>query len=96
MPDREEKKITLLNRRLRWSMGRTISMGKGTFEFTRLDVGEEADIPDGVDVAAGFTALIKDVVRQIAIAETAIRGGENPLAMPQEESLYENDETVPE
>lgn len=80
----------LKNRRLKWSMGRTISMGKGTFEFTRLDVSEEADIPDSMDIRDGFAAIIRDVVRQIAVAETAIRGGEDPLIMPQEESLYED------
>lgn len=81
--------MELKNRRLKWSLGRTISMGKGTYEFTRLDISEEADIPNDVDVADGYNAIIKDVIRQMAVAETAIRGGKNPLTLPQEEALYE-------
>jgi hypothetical protein len=34
-------------------MGRTISMGSGTYEFTRLGIGAEADIPNGIDVNEG-------------------------------------------
>lgn len=97
-PDREKVdvkasvKTTLTNRRLEWKMGRTISMGPGTYEFTRLDVGESGDISDGVDVKEGFAALASDVIKQLAVAETAVRGGKDPLPMPREESLYEEDE----
>jgi hypothetical protein len=79
----------LVNRRLIWKIGRTISMGPGTYEFTRLDIGEEADIPDGIDVNVGYSALIKDVIQQMAVAETAVRQGRNPLSLPSEELLYE-------
>ena len=81
--------MELKNRRLRWSMGRTISMGN--YEFTRLDVSEEADIPDGVDINDGYNSLVKDVVRQMAVAETAIRRGNNPLAIPHEECLHKEE-----
>jgi hypothetical protein len=86
------KMTELKNRRLKWSIGRTISMGKGTFEFTRLDISEEADIPDDVDVEHGYYSLIKDVVKQMAVAETAIRGGESPLTLPYEEAVLYDEE----
>ena len=82
--------MELKNRRLKWSIGRTVNMGN--FEFTRLDISEEADIPDGVDIHAGFSAIVSDVVKQLSVAETAIRGGKDPLPIPQEESLYEEEE----
>lgn len=81
--------MELKNRRLKWSLGRTINMGNNSYEFTRLDVSEEADIPDDVDIAEGYNAIMKDVIQQIALAETAIRGGKNPMTLPQEEVLYE-------
>lgn len=84
----EPEKIELKNRRLMWKLGRTISMGEGTYQFTRLDISEEADIPDGVDVNEAYLTIIKDVIQQMAIAETAIRGGKDPLPIPHEESLY--------
>jgi len=83
--------VELKNRRLKWSMGRTISMGPKTFEFTRLDVSEEADVPDGVPVVEGYAVLAKDVVQQITLAETAVRQGKDPLPVPFEEYLYEEE-----
>jgi len=51
-------------RRVKASVGRTVSTGE-PYEFYRVDLGEEIDLPDGIDLEVAFDKLVESLTAKV-------------------------------
>jgi len=65
--------IVFTNRRITVKIHQTIKNGTAFGEFIKFELGEEADIPDGVDSREARTQLFKKLLEESTIREAVIK-----------------------